>query len=148
VLWAIAALALVVAVRGSGRGVADGARPGPDAPAPPGPAAARGEEPVDPAAIRDVFRFADERGAHAQAARASALQPAHAAAIAATPSPRVRLVGLVLRAGRRVAALSIDGEVVLLGPGESASGYSVLAVSGEAVRLRGADGHEDTLALP
>ena len=47
-----------------------------------------------------------------------------------------------------MAALSIDDEVVLLGPGQSAAGYSVLAVSEEAVRLRGADGHEETLALP
>lgn len=152
-LWGIAALAAVVVVRGSGRGVADGARPGPVAAAPPtplgppGPAAAREEPPVDPAAIRDVFRFADERGAQAGRAPAHALEPARPA-LAATPPPRVRLVGLVLRGGRLVAALSIDDEVVLLGPGQSASGYSVLAVSEEAVRLRGADGHEETLALP
>jgi hypothetical protein len=47
-----------------------------------------------------------------------------------------------------VAALAIDGEVMLLGPGESAGGYTILAVGDEDIRLRGPDGREETLALP
>jgi hypothetical protein len=59
-----------------------------------------------------------------------------------------RLVGLVTRAGRLTAALAVDGEVVLAGPGETAAGVTVVAVNEEGVRIRRADGTEETLALP
>jgi hypothetical protein len=62
------------------------------------------------------------------------------------PAP-VRLVGLVNRGGKLRAALSILGEVVVLGPGEEAEGYRVLSVDPEqGVRLRGPDGAERSLA--
>jgi hypothetical protein len=61
------------------------------------------------------------------------------------PEP-VRLVGLVNRGGKLVAALSILGEVVVLGPGDEAEGYRVLSVdSDQGVRLRGPDGTERAL---
>ena len=59
-----------------------------------------------------------------------------------------RLVGLVRRAGRLVAALAADGEVELAGPGERAAGVTVLAVNEEGVRIRRPDGSEETLLLP
>ena len=52
------------------------------------------------------------------------------------------------RAGRVVAALAADGEVFLAGPGETAAGVTVLSVGDESVRVRRADGTEETLALP
>jgi hypothetical protein len=62
------------------------------------------------------------------------------------PEP-VRLVGLVNRGGKLRAALSILGEVVVLGPGEEAEGYRVLSIdSDQGVRLRGPDGAERALA--
>jgi hypothetical protein len=148
-LGALAALAGLVAVRGSGRGVGDGVTPVPRAWALPSPAPARSDVPGDAAAVRDIFRYADQPDAHVRP------RPGHPPRVddegdAGTPSarPHARLVGLVRRAGRLVAALAIDGEVVLLAPGESASGYTLLAVGEEGIRLRGPDGHEEALALP
>jgi hypothetical protein len=69
------------------------------------------------------------------------------AAIVASAEP-VRLVGLVQRGGTLRAALSISGEVVILGTGETAEGYRVLSIDAEGVRLREPDGAERALALP
>jgi hypothetical protein len=57
-------------------------------------------------------------------------------------------VGLVERGERRAVALSIDGEVVVLGEGESVGGFTVLVVGDEAVTLRCPEGDEETLPLP
>jgi hypothetical protein len=101
---------------------------------------------LDPEGIRDLFRFAD-------APRPGALEvPPDTRVDGADVAPPVaagpRLVGLVRRAGRLEAALAADGEVVLAGPGETAAGVTVLAVDEEGVRIRRADGSEDTLVLP
>jgi hypothetical protein len=106
----------------------------------------RAPAPVDPAAIRDIFRFAEP------AAPASAR--AAAGSIRATPGPQApsatgpRLVGLVRRDGRLLAAFAVDGDVVLAGPGETVAGVTLVAVSEEGVRVRRPDGTEETLALP
>ena len=100
----------------------------------------------DLAGLRDVFRFADER----EAGGAPAVRPPElerAPRPAPTPSGP-RLVGLVRRSGRLVAALTLGGEVELAGPGESAAGVTVVAVSDDSVRIRNADGSESTLVLP
>lgn len=98
--------------------------------------------------VRNIFRYGDEPRAHAGparvAARPSVIDPAEAAA----REPRTRLVGLVERGGRRAAALSIDGEVVVLGEGESVGGFTVLVVGDDAVTLRSPEGDEETLPLP
>lgn len=104
--------------------------------------------PVDPGQIRDVFRFADDPIPSARAGPEAAVSPGEASP---TPSPKPlgpRLVGLVRRAGRLVAALAADGEVVLAGPGEAAAGVTVLSVGEDGVRVRHADGREETLLLP
>jgi hypothetical protein len=100
--------------------------------------------PVDPAGIRDVFRFADGPPPAAHGEAAATRVDAEPATAPAGP----RLVGLVRRAGRLMAALSVDGEVELAGPGDSAAGVTVLSVGEEGVRVRRADGAEQTLALP
>jgi hypothetical protein len=105
---------------------------------------------VDPAAIRDLFRFGDaparsEGGAPGERARA---REARTAAPVPTPPPGPRLVGLVSRGGRMLAALAADGEVVLAGPGEMAAGVTVIAVDGDGVRIRRRDGTEEVLELP
>lgn len=123
---------------------------------PAAPGAGRGEPPpraeaaeppprvVDPGAIRDLFRFVDAplRSAPAALAHAGAEEED------VPPPAGPRLVGLVSRAGRLVAALAVDGEVALAGPGEAAGGVTVLAVGEEGVRIRRADGSEETLVLP
>jgi hypothetical protein len=59
-----------------------------------------------------------------------------------------RLVGLVRRQGRLLAAFAVDGEVVLAGPGDRAGELTVLDVGEEGVRVRRADGSEGRIALP
>jgi hypothetical protein len=44
-----------------------------------------------------------------------------------------------------VAALAVDGEVVLVAPGETAGGITVLSVDEEGVVFRRADGSEGRL---
>ena len=101
---------------------------------------------------RNVFEYAPSAGrspVRAVAPPATLAPDPVGAALAATtpraPEP-VRLVGLVNRGGKLAAALSIVGEVVVLGPGEEAEGYRVLSVdSDQGVRLRGPDGTERAL---
>jgi hypothetical protein len=100
---------------------------------------------VDPEGIRDLFHFAD---ASAGPAEGPARAQARAQDAAPDPAPGPRLVGLVSRGGRMVAALAADGEVVLAGPGETAAGVTVLAVDDQGVRIRRADGSEERLELP
>lgn len=140
-LLLLAALVVLVA-GGPGTRAQEEARPETPArvaPAPPD---------VDLLGIRNIFRYADaprvDRGPGPATTGPPAAEPAEASA----PAPRAHLVGLVERAGRRAAALSVDGEVVVLGEGESAGGFTVLAVSDEAVRLRSPEGDEETLPLP
>ncbi len=100
-------------------------------------------------ALRDIFRYADDPVLPAPGAPRAAARADDVLQEAASPaSSRARLVGLVQRGGRLVAALALDGEVVLLSENESAAGFTVLAVTEEAVRLRGPDGDDIWLALP
>jgi len=145
-------LAAMGAVFASVRGAVRPAdpHPGPSAPEPvaPSPAAREAGSSVDLGAVRDVFRYADEGPRPTTAGGLSAARRAPGPAGEAAAPPRVRLVGIVWRGGTALAALAIDGELVLLAAGESASGHAVLAVGADAVRLRRPDGSEETLALP
>jgi hypothetical protein len=60
----------------------------------------------------------------------------------------VRLVGLVRRPGGLRAAVAIAGEVVILRPGESSGGWTLVALDEDGARLRGPDGHEEALTFP
>jgi hypothetical protein len=100
----------------------------------------RFETAIDPA-CRDVFRVGGSVPARPPAGGAELASPA--------PSPEpVRLVGLVRRQGRLLAAFAVDGDVVLAGPGETAGGLTVLGVGEDGVRIRRRDGSEQRLALP
>jgi hypothetical protein len=101
--------------------------------------------PLDPASIRDVFRYVESPPpARRPAARAAAPAPEPTT----PPLDPFRLVGLVHREGRRLAAFSLGGDVVLAGEGELVGGALVLEVSDEVVRLRRPDGSESRLTLP
>lgn len=97
---------------------------------------------IDPHALRDVFRFADEPAASGPA------EPGPGTRASAEPVSGPRLVGLIRRGDRLLAALAIDGEVLLAGPGETVAGLTVVSVDDEAVRVRGSDGREETLSPP
>jgi type IV pilus biogenesis protein PilP len=143
----IAAAALAAAVLFTARG----RRPVVEAPARPAseprPQAASEVPlaPVDPSEIRDVFRYAERapmpmpRGAPRPAPAASTPSPA---------SDLPRLVGLVRREGRLLAAFSLGGGVVLAGAGDTADGLTVLDVTDEGVRIRRKDGSEEQLRVP
>jgi hypothetical protein len=109
------------------------------------PSARRNEPAVDPATIRDVFRFAEQPSA---APRRSTPEPAPVASSPAPVPDTVRLVGLVRRQGRLLAAFAVDGDVVLAGPGEAAGGLTVVDVAEDGVRVRRRDGSEERLVLP
>lgn len=108
------------------------------------PQALRDQPAIDPETIRDVFRFAERPSA---APTAPDLRPVPAATSALpTPDP-VRLVGLVRRQGRLLAAFAVEGDVVLAGPGETAGGVTVVEVGEDGVRIRRPDGVEQRLVL-
>ncbi len=105
----------------------------------------RHDRAVDPASIRDVFRFAPRPLAQAQPLERRPVPPL--ASPAPTPDP-VRLVGLVRRQGQLLAAFAVDGDVVLAGAGAAVGGLTVLEVGEDGVRVRRRDGSEERLALP
>jgi hypothetical protein len=141
---ALASLALALAVARSSGPPAGKPQPAPRATpvvvaASPPPLALEG--------LRNIFRFADDRaGASGPAPKRA--EEALAPAAPAAPPLGPRLVGLVSRSGRLVAALAVDGEVVLAGPGEVAGGITVLSVDDESVRVRRGDGSESVMVLP
>lgn len=106
--------------------------------------AAGPQAPVDPGTIRDVFRFVERKPSPPP-------RPVPRATEAATPAPTSdlpKLVGLVRRQNRLLAAFSVAGEVVLAGPGDTAAGVTVLDVSDEGVRVRRKDGSIERLRVP
>lgn len=146
-LLGLALLAFVVlfVTHGAGRAVA------PLAPAPPRSSPSLAPlAPPDPLAVesvRDPFRYGDAPVKAPAFARPPWVAPPPTAPT--TPrEPAYRLVGVVRTAGRLRAALNIGGEVVLLAPGESSGGVTVLAVQEDGVRLRGPDGREEVVPLP
>jgi hypothetical protein len=98
---------------------------------------------------RDIFRFADEERALETASRAAEPPVDIVSEPNPTPEPGPRLVGLVRRGDRLVAALAAAaGDVELAGPGETAAGVVVVAIGDDSVRVRRPDGTEATLWLP
>jgi len=139
---AVALLAAVVLMRDIGGG------------APPAPARARARptRPVRsdsaalPVSTRNVFEYgprsAPEPAGRPAAPAAPSLPPAAAEPVATSA---VRLVGLVRRAGTLKAALQVHGETMVVGPGEAAGDYRVVAIDEDGVRLRAPDGTMVTL---
>jgi hypothetical protein len=128
--------------------------PGPRRAAPRTPRAVPVAPVAAPIPDRNVFEFAEPAPARAPApVRATepppATVPPSAVETAAEEVQPVRLIGLVHRGAGLRAALSILGNVVILGEGEEAEGYRVLSIDEEAgVRLRKPDGTEQALARP
>lgn len=99
-----------------------------------------------PASDRNVFEFAPRVVQHAPFPRPPApvvLEPPRMPV--PPPPPPVRFVGLVRRGGTLRAALQVHGEPAVVGMGEAAGGYTVIAIDEDGVRLRAADGSVLTL---
>ena len=120
-------------------------------PAPGGPDTARTGPPVtlvgDPSAapspsLRNVFEYVSAASRPALPAPRMAVAPVASAAMAFSPAPPpVRLVGLLRRGAQVKAALALMGETIVLASGESAGGYTVMAIDeDEGVRVRTPDG--------
>jgi hypothetical protein len=113
----------------------------PVSPAPP-PAA---ERPPVLGVPRNVFEYAGDAGPIRLARlRLNEARPPATRAPEVDPSREpVRLVGVLRRSGQVRAALAVLGEVVILAPGETASGYTLLAIDEDAgARLRLPSGAE------
>ena len=102
-----------------------------------------------PARARDPFHYElrESEGPRAPGRpRFAALPPI---AAAREPPPRVRLVGLVRRAGELQAALAVDGDVVLASVGDRVLDFTIASLEDDGtVRLRRGEGGDLTLALP
>jgi hypothetical protein len=127
---------------------APGLRPSPVAARPSPAAEAPSAAPTPERAARNVFRFADESRDEGGGAPREPAGPPVDARPAPTPESGPRLVGVVRRGGRTLAALAQGGEVELAGPGESAAGVVVVAIGDEGVRIRRHDGTETLIPLP
>jgi hypothetical protein len=93
--------------------------------------------------LRNVFEYVSPASHPPASARSlAALAPVAPAALASPPGPPpLRLVGVLRRGAQVKAALAIMGETVVLASGESAGGYTVLAIDDdEGVRVRTPDG--------
>jgi hypothetical protein len=149
--WLLAAGLLLVALVLAGRSDRPSAAPSDPRPSAMPPVPTVNTEPSVPAGetaarpLRDLFRYADEAPAVRPAPVVAVARPP---AAAASPEPLVRLIGLVRQPGGLRAALAIRGEVVLLRPGEAAEGWTLVALDEAEARLRGPDGHEETVSLP
>jgi hypothetical protein len=101
---------------------------------------------------RNPFRFSSPKSAarsstpRERAAQSAAIEGAMPAA---PPAPALKLSGIARKAGTRTAILSGDGQVYLVGVGDSVAGrYTVVTIDPEAVLLRDAAGVEQRLVLP
>lgn len=100
--------------------------------------------------IRNIFRFADEASGSARAAVGDpgrAIERTAPPEAAPSPPPGPRVVGLIRGAAGLRVALAAEGEVVVLGPGDSALGLTLLDVDEEGALVRGPDGVERRLPL-
>jgi len=101
---------------------------------------------------RNPFRFSSKRSADEAVERhdidilPAAIEPA----IPATPPvPVPTLSGVARKAGKRTAVITIDGQIYLVGDGDSFAGrYTVVKVDPETVLIRDTDGAEQRLVLP
>jgi hypothetical protein len=63
--------------------------------------------------------------------------------------PALKLSGVAQKAGKRTAIISGEGQIYLVGEGDSVAGrFTVEKIDPEAVLLRDADGSEQRLVLP
>jgi hypothetical protein len=120
--------------------------PGPVAPSPTPASLSRAtvsHPGTSPEIPRNIFEYGSEPGARRTLAVSSEPEDTVETVAPSPPPERVRLVGIVSRAGKLRAALAIEGEIALLTPGDEADGYTLLSVDRDAgVRVRAPGGSE------
>ena len=101
---------------------------------------------------RNLFRFSSPKSAtrastpRERGVQSAAIEPTIQAA---PPAPTLKLSGVAQKAGKRTAILSGDGQIYLVGEGDSVAGrFTVVTIDPEAVLLRDAAGVEQRLVLP
>ena len=101
---------------------------------------------------RNPFRYGSPKSSAApRVSRERGVQPAaiEPAIQAAPPAPPLKLSGVAQKGATRTAILSGDGQIYVVGVGESVAGrYTVITIDPEAVLLRDASGAEQRLVLP
>lgn len=100
---------------------------------------------------RNPFRYGSPKSSAAPRASRERVQPAaiEPAIQAAPPAPPLKLSGVAQKGATRTAILSGDGQIYVVGVGESVAGrYTVVTIDPEAVLLRDAAGVEQRLVLP
>ena len=99
---------------------------------------------------RNPFRFSAPKPAPSTP-RGAVPAPSAVAAImpAVPPPPALQLSGVAQKNGNRTAIIFGDGQIYLVGEGDSVAGrYTVVKVDPEAVLLRDSSGAEQRLILP
>lgn len=112
------------------------------------PQPSRSRTATAPVPDRNVFEYASRPAPEARVAPPAVARPAPILETPPPAAPAVRLVGLVRRGGVLKAALSVQGETVIVGAGEAAGDYRVVSIDEDGVRLRAADGSMVTLVTP
>lgn len=101
---------------------------------------------------RNPFRYASPRSAEPSSdvpSRGGQSELVEPIIPAAPPPPALKLSGVAQKDGQRTAIIFGDGQIYLVGEGDSVAGrYTVVKVDPEAVLLRDATGAEQRLALP
>jgi len=98
-----------------------------------------------PATARNVFEYGPRAAAEPASRPVAPVESRPPIVDPPVAAPAVRLVGLVRRAGALKAALQVHGETIVVGAGEAAGDYRVVAIDEDGVRLRAADGTMITL---
>ena len=100
---------------------------------------------------RNPFRYASPKSSAASSAsRDRGVEPMVVEPMipAAPPPPALKLSGVAQKAGKRSAIIVGDGQIYVVGEGDSVAGrYTVIKVDPEAVLLRDASGAEQRLVL-
>ena len=100
---------------------------------------------------RNPFRYGTPKLSAPRASREREVQQTaiEPAIQAAPPAPTLKLSGVAQKGATRTAVLSGDGQIYVVGVGDSVAGrYTVITIDPEAVLLRDGAGVEQRLVLP
>jgi Tfp pilus assembly protein PilP len=99
---------------------------------------------------RNPFAFNAPKSAPRESTtRETAEAPAFAPAMPVSIVPALKLAGVAQKAGKRTAIISSEGQIYLVGEGDSVAGlYTVVKVDADAVHLLDIAGIEQRLVLP
>ncbi len=99
---------------------------------------------------RNPFRYSSKKSGDTPHADSDVQPAAIEPALPVTPPrPALTLTGMAQKAGKRIAIITIEGQIYLVSEGDSFAGYyTVVKVDPETVLIRDAAGSEQRLVLP